>query len=212
MALYNVESPGGYQLTGRTIPGVDILGSKNGYSLSRPWLFEDFDQLSFHEVSEEEYKKQLAMFHSGRYEYVVEDTEFDMEEHNRLLQDTKEEVVAIRKRQSEAQKEMDKLEAELMEKWTKEKAEGKIPMDKVEALLNGMRPFPQLCTTQDVCMLNQRKYGCAKLELIRSGDIQGHEPPERQCLESHSKRRRRAQGKRCGDDSGGYEIGDRCSS
>ncbi len=141
MALYNVESPGGYQLTGRTIPGVDILGSKNGYSLSRPWLFEDFDQLSFHEVSEEEYKKQLAMFHSGRYEYVVEDTEFDMEEHNRLLEDTKEEVVAIRKRQSEAQKKMDALEAELMEKWTKEKAEGKIPMDKVEALLNGMRSF-----------------------------------------------------------------------
>jgi len=125
MALYNVESPGGYQLTGRTVPGVDILGSKKGYSLSRPWLFEDFDQLSFHEVSEEEYKKQLAMFHSGRYEYLVEDTEFDM--------------VAIRKRQSEAQKKMDELEAELMEKWTKEKAEGKIPMDKVEALLNGTR-------------------------------------------------------------------------
>ena len=43
MALYNVESPGGYQMTGLTIPGVDILGSKNGYSLERPWLFEDFD-------------------------------------------------------------------------------------------------------------------------------------------------------------------------
>lgn len=24
MALYNVESPGGYQLTGLTIPGVDV--------------------------------------------------------------------------------------------------------------------------------------------------------------------------------------------
>ena len=138
MALYNVESPGGYQLTGRTIPGVDILGSKKGYSLSRPWLFEDFDQLSFHEVSEHEYEQQLAIFHSGRYEYVVEDTEFDMEEHNRLLKDTKDEVMAIRKAQSEAQKKMDQLEAELMAKWIREKAEGKIPMDKVEALLNGV--------------------------------------------------------------------------
>jgi allophanate hydrolase subunit 1 len=53
MALYNVESPGGYQLTGLTIPGVDILGSKKGYSLDRPWLFEDFDQLTFYKVSEE---------------------------------------------------------------------------------------------------------------------------------------------------------------
>lgn len=143
MALYNVESPGGYQLTGRTIPGVDILGSKKGYSLSRPWLFEDFDQLSFHKVSEEEYEKQLAVFHSGRYEYEVEEIEFDMAEHNRLLEETRDEVVAIRKKQSEAQKKMDELEAELMEKWTKEKAEGKVPMDKVEALLNGM--FSSAC-------------------------------------------------------------------
>ena len=142
MALYNVESPGGYQLTGRTIPGVDILGSKNGYSLSRPWLFEDFDQLSFHEVSEKEYEKQLAVFHSGRYQYVVEDTLFDMEEHNRLLENTREEVAVIRKKQSKAQTKMDELETELMEKWTKEKAEGKIPMDKVEALLNGKLSSP----------------------------------------------------------------------
>ena len=143
MALYNVESPGGYQLTGLTIPGVDILGSKNGYSLDRPWLFEDFDQLTFHEVSEEEYERQLAVFHSGRYEYEWEETIFDMKEHNELLRSTKDEVKAIKERQAKAQAEMDKLEKELMEKWTKEKAEGKILMDKVEALLNGMLRFHQ---------------------------------------------------------------------
>lgn len=61
MALYNVESPGGYQLTGLTIPGVDYLGSKAGYSIERPWLFEDFDQLTFYEVSEEEYEVTLPV-------------------------------------------------------------------------------------------------------------------------------------------------------
>jgi urea carboxylase len=136
MALYNVESPGGYQLTGLTIPGCDILGSKNHYSLERPWLFEDFDQLRFYQVSEVEYERQLALFHSGRYEYEIEDTVFDMAEHNRLLEETREEVKGIRGRQKLAQDEMQKVEDELMEKWTKEKAEGKIPMDKVEALLN----------------------------------------------------------------------------
>lgn len=136
MALYNVESPGGYQLTGLTIPGCDILGSKNGYSLQRPWLFEDFDQLTFYQVNEEEYERQLALFHSGRYEYEVEDTEFDMGEHNKLLQDTKEEVKEVKKRQKRAQDEMQKVEDELMERWTKEKTEGKIPMDTVDALLN----------------------------------------------------------------------------
>ena len=136
MAIYNVESPGGYQLTGLTIPGVDILGSKAGYSLSRPWLFEDFDQLTFYEVSEEEYERQLAVFHSGRYIYQIEDCEFDMEEHNKLLADTAEEVKEVKAKQRDAQAEMDKVEAELMAKWTAEKNAGKIPMDKVEALLN----------------------------------------------------------------------------
>jgi len=59
-----------------------------------------------------------------------------MAEHNQLLEDTQGEVTEIRKRQKRAQDEMQKVEDELMEKWTKEKAEGKIPMDKVEALLN----------------------------------------------------------------------------
>lgn len=110
MALYNVESPGGYQLTGLTIPGVDILGSKPGYSLDRPWLFEDFDQLIFHEVGEEEYERQLKLFESGRYEYEWEAVEFEMEEHNALLEETREEVQEVRRRQGEAQREMVSLE------------------------------------------------------------------------------------------------------
>ena len=59
-----------------------------------------------------------------------------MAEHNKLLEETKDEVTEIRKKQKRAQDEMQKLEDELMEKWMKEKAAGKIPMDKVEALLN----------------------------------------------------------------------------
>ena len=140
MALYNVESPGGYQLTGLTIPGVDILGSKNGYSLERPWLFEDFDQLTFYEVNEEEYERQLAIFESGRYVYDVESTTFDMGAHNALLASTVQEVQAMKERQAKAQEEMDQVEKDLMAKWTEEKAAGKVPMDKVEALLNGMCP------------------------------------------------------------------------
>ncbi|KAL8635552.1 MAG: hypothetical protein Q9228_006965, partial [Teloschistes exilis] len=135
MALYNVESPGGYQLTGLTIPGCDILGSKPGYSLSRPWLFEDFDQLSFYEVGEAEYERQRKLWESGRYVYEWEEVEFDMAEHNRLLADTAEEVQAVRKKQKEAQDRMLAYEEELMAKWMKEKAEGKIPVDRVEELL-----------------------------------------------------------------------------
>ncbi|KMW67154.1 acetyl-CoA/propionyl-CoA carboxylase [Blastomyces dermatitidis ATCC 18188] len=96
MALYNVESPGGYQLTGLSIPGVDILGSKAGYSPEKPWSYEDFDQISSYKVTEEEYERGMAQFRSGRYEYKWEHVEFDMAEHNRLLGGTKDEVAKIR--------------------------------------------------------------------------------------------------------------------
>ena len=135
MALYNVSSPGGYQLTGLTIPGCDILGSKAHYTLSRPWLFEDFDQLTFHRVSAEEYERQLALFKSGRYEYDVRDAVFDMGVHNQLLRDTEEEVRGIRERQRRAQGEMLVVEEEMMGRWMEERAAGKVPVDKVESLL-----------------------------------------------------------------------------
>lgn len=124
-------------MTGMTIPGVDILGSKKGYDANKPWLFEDFDQLTFYPVSEEEYEKQLALFNSGRYEYQWEEVEFDMAEHNKFLKETKAEVSAIRDRQRQAQAKMDQLEKDLLEKWAKEKAEKEIPSDKIETLLQG---------------------------------------------------------------------------
>ncbi|KAI9932163.1 hypothetical protein MW887_009673 [Aspergillus wentii] len=142
MALYNVDSPGGYQMTGMTIPGVDILGSKKGYSPERPWLFEDFDQITFYQVSEAEYEKELALFNSGRYGYQWEEVTFDMAEHNRLLDETKDEVAAIRDRQRKVQAEMDKVEAELLDRWAKEKAERGIPMDTIENLLQDPEIHP----------------------------------------------------------------------
>lgn len=137
MALYNVESPGGYQLTGLTIPGVDILGSKSGYSLARPWLFEDFDQLTFYTVSEDEYERQRAIFESGRYVYDITPCTFDMAAHNALLASTRDEVRGMKERQAVAQAEMGRWEEELMEKWMQEKEKAKVPVDKVEALLDG---------------------------------------------------------------------------
>lgn len=165
MALYNIESPGGYQLTGLSIPGVDILGSKTGYSLDRPWLFEDFDQLTFYEVGEEEYERQLALFHSGRYEYQWEEVTFDMAEHNDLLRRTKGEVELIRQRQKEAQETMSKVEKELMGRWTEGKARGKMPMNKVEALLTD----PSISTISSPLNANVWKVLSNEGEVLESG-------------------------------------------
>ena len=91
--------------------------------------------MTFHLVSAPEYERLLALFKSGRYTYDITDTTFDMAEHNRLLDDTKEEVLQIRQRQKKAQDEMQKHEDDLMAKWMEEKAAGKVPMDKVSSLL-----------------------------------------------------------------------------
>lgn len=121
--------------TGLSIPSADILGFKNSYSLEKPWLFDDFDQITFYEVSNEEYQELIQTFRSGRYEYEYEDAEFDMKEHNKLLKETADEVKEIRRKQREAQAEMDKVEKEMLEKWNREKEEGKVSVDTVEELL-----------------------------------------------------------------------------
>lgn len=102
----------------RTVPCFDYLGFKEGFSIEKPWLFEDFDCLNFYQVSEDELNVLLGLFRSGRYKFEWEvddfafsgllkiqadpeqDIEFDMEEHNKLLEETADEVKEIRAKQA----------------------------------------------------------------------------------------------------------------
>jgi allophanate hydrolase subunit 1/biotin carboxyl carrier protein len=136
MSIYPVESPGGYQMTGRTVPCWDYYGYKAGFSSSRPWLFTDFDVLTYYQVNEKEMDGLLARWRAGMYEFQYEDIEFDMAQHNKLLDDTAEEVKGIRSRQAEAQKEMVKAENESLERWRREKADNQVDESTVEKLLD----------------------------------------------------------------------------
>lgn len=136
MSIYPVDSPGGYQMTGRTVPIWDYYGSKKGFSSDRPWLFQDFDLLTYFEVSESEMEKYLNEFRTGTYEFEWEEVEFDMAEHNKLLETTRDEVSEMRKRQAVAQEEMVRAENESLEKWRKEKAENQVDESTVEQMLD----------------------------------------------------------------------------
>ena len=127
-AVTNLQAP--------RFPAATTSGPRNTTHCPGPGFCEDFDQLTYYEVDEAEYERQLALFHGGCYEYQIEETVLDMAEHNKLLEDTKDEVAAIRQKQKRAQDEMQELDDELIAKWTEKKAAGKIPMEKVEALLN----------------------------------------------------------------------------
>jgi urea carboxylase len=135
MSIYPVDSPGGYQMTGRTVPCWDYYSYKPGFG-DRPWIFRDFDILTFYQVSEQELDDLLGKFRAGKYEWAYDEVEFDMAEHNKLLQTTSDEVKKIREKQAVAQDEMTKAENESLERWRKEKAENGIDESTVEKLLD----------------------------------------------------------------------------
>jgi hypothetical protein len=50
-AIYPVESPGGYQLFGRTLPAWQTWGKGTDFNPRRPWLLNPFDRVGFFEMS-----------------------------------------------------------------------------------------------------------------------------------------------------------------
>ena len=44
-AIYPIESPGGYQLYGRTLAPWQTWGKGRDFSLESPWLLRPFDQV-----------------------------------------------------------------------------------------------------------------------------------------------------------------------
>jgi urea carboxylase len=135
MSIYPVDSPGGYQMTGRTVPCWDYYSYKPGFD-EKPWIFRDFDILTFYQVSEEELDILLGNFRAGKFEWEYEEIEFDMADHNKLLETTVDEVKEVRAQQAVAQDEMNKAENESLERWRKEKAENQVDESTVEELLD----------------------------------------------------------------------------
>ena len=46
MAIYPMDSPGGYQLVGRSLPVWNTYGRTGPFTPAKPWLFRNFDQVS----------------------------------------------------------------------------------------------------------------------------------------------------------------------
>lgn len=45
MCIYPMDSPGGYQLVGRTLPIWNTFGRSGPFTAHKPWLLEFFDQV-----------------------------------------------------------------------------------------------------------------------------------------------------------------------
>jgi urea carboxylase len=77
IAIYPVESAGGYQLFGRTIPIYDIR-QRNEAFRDNPLLVRAGDRLQFHRVEEDELLQAFEDVHADRYRYRIEDSPFDV--------------------------------------------------------------------------------------------------------------------------------------
>ncbi|MEP6462393.1 MAG: carboxyltransferase domain-containing protein [Frankiaceae bacterium] len=76
-AIYPVESAGGYQLFGRSLPVYDLHG-RNEVFRDNPLLLRPGDRVAFHRVDEQELLSQWQDVQSDRYRYQIEVSPFDV--------------------------------------------------------------------------------------------------------------------------------------
>jgi len=76
MCIYGMESPGGYQLVGRTVP---VWSShRRTRSFDKPWLLRFFDQVRFYAMDEAELDAFRSDFRRGKTDIRVENVEFNV--------------------------------------------------------------------------------------------------------------------------------------
>ncbi|MFG6075970.1 urea carboxylase [Erwinia sp. OPT-41] len=102
MCIYGMDSPGGYQLVGRTLPIWNKFLKNDQFAANEPWLLRFFDQVRFYPVSETELDRLREDFREGRGRIAIEETFFDFAEHTRFLQENAADIADFRQRQASA--------------------------------------------------------------------------------------------------------------
>ncbi|MBT0726671.1 urea carboxylase [Rosenbergiella australiborealis] len=102
MCIYGMDSPGGYQLVGRTLPIWNKFLKNPQFADQQPWLLHFFDQVRFYPVSEEALHQLRDDFREGRATVNIEQTTFDFGEYRQFLADNDASISAFRQRQQAA--------------------------------------------------------------------------------------------------------------
>ena len=101
ICIYPMESPGGYQLVGRTVPIWNTYQTTPTFS-EAPWLLRIFDRIQFELVDETELEGAREAMLDGTYEPSVEDGQFDVGEYNRGIALLRDKIEAFKVRQRAA--------------------------------------------------------------------------------------------------------------
>lgn len=103
MCIYTMESPGGYQLVGRTVPLWDklSLGVHTGkFNNGNPWMLTPFDQVSFYPVSEEELDKMCDDWNHGFFDVQMTQSVFDHTKYLQWIQEHSDSIESFKKSQT----------------------------------------------------------------------------------------------------------------
>lgn len=108
ICIYPMESPGGYQLVGRTLPIWNTWQSIPDFA-EAPWLLRFFDRIQFEAVTETELIEKREALLAGRYRFRIEEGTFSMSQYTTFLNDVRAETESVKLRRKDATK-----------RWTKE--------------------------------------------------------------------------------------------
>jgi urea carboxylase len=85
MCIYGMDSPGGYQLVGRTLPIWNKFLRNSQFEAGKPWLLRFFDQVCFYQVEESDLAEQREAFRMGRHRITMDEEVFDYGAYQRFL-------------------------------------------------------------------------------------------------------------------------------
>jgi urea carboxylase len=106
ICIYPMESPGGYQLIGRSVQIWDAE-QKHPAFREAPWLLRPFDRIQFTHVTKDELEEIRREIVEGTYRFKINPYEvFNVKGYFDFLGSIREEVDAFRRRQQEASKDI----------------------------------------------------------------------------------------------------------
>lgn len=100
MCIYGMDSPGGYQLVGRTLPIWNKFVKNKAFEEGKPWLLRFFDQVQYYQVSDDELEEMRHKFAIGELNIEIEETTIKPKEINQFLDSIKEEVATFKEKQN----------------------------------------------------------------------------------------------------------------
>jgi urea carboxylase len=102
LCIYGMESPGGYQLVGRTLQIWSSHRHQDPFEPGVPWLLRFFDRIHWYPVTAEELLDARADFAAGRFDVRVEPGTFRLREYEEMLAREAQSIAEFKVRQSAA--------------------------------------------------------------------------------------------------------------